>query len=186
MVSRNGKNQNSFYDPDIRATAGRKKVLVNLVNNLNKRRFDVTVLALFDGGVNKPFLKPWIKFRACMPHTFRGNIHVLKIFSPSQLYKHFIHENYDIVVSYLEGPTARIISGCSDENTKMISWIHVEQLHEKKLLLALGQKKRQKNVTVNSIKTVCVAETVKMIFVGFFLMSKNVRCCTIHWNQIRL
>ena len=112
---------------------GAEKVLVNLVNNLNKERFDVTVLALFDGGVNKPFLKPWIKFRACMPHTFRGNIHVLKIFSPSQLYKHFIHENYDIVVSYLEGPTARIISGCSDENTKMISWIHVEQHNMKNM-----------------------------------------------------
>ena len=36
---------------------GAEKVLVNLVNNLNKEQFDVTVLALFDGGVNKPFLK---------------------------------------------------------------------------------------------------------------------------------
>ena len=31
---------------------GAEKVLVNLVNNLDKKRFDITVLTLFDGGVN--------------------------------------------------------------------------------------------------------------------------------------
>ena len=124
----------------------------------------MTVLALFDGGVNKPFLKPWIKFRACMPHTFRGNIHVLKIFSPSQLYKHFIHENYDIVVSYLEGPTARIISGCSDENTKMISWIHVEQHTRKEAAISFRTEKEAEKCYSKFHKTVCVAETVKNDF----------------------
>ena len=36
-------------------------------------------------------------------------------------------EHYDIEVSYLEGPSARVISGCQDANTKLVSWIHVEQ-----------------------------------------------------------
>ena len=160
---------------------GAEKVLVNLVNNLNKERFDVTVLALFDGGVNKPFLKPWIKFRACMPHTFRGNIHVLKIFSPGQLYKHFVREKYDIVVSYLEGPTARIISGCSDENTKMISWIHVEQHTRKEAAISFRTEKEAEKCYSKFHKTICVAETVKSDFCGIF---PHVQACEVLYNTL--
>ena len=62
----------------------------------------------------------------------RGNTYVMKLFSPEKLYKHFIGDNYDIIVSYLEGPTARIVSGCTNPNTKFVSWIHIEQ-HTKEL-----------------------------------------------------
>ena len=37
---------------------GAEKVLVNLVNNMDPTQFDITVLALFGGGVNEQFLKP--------------------------------------------------------------------------------------------------------------------------------
>ena len=40
---------------------GAEKVLVNLVNNLENSKFDITVQTLFDGGVNKQYLKPHIK-----------------------------------------------------------------------------------------------------------------------------
>ena len=34
-----------------------------------------------------------------------------------------IKDKYDIIVSYLEGPTTRIVSGCNDNNTKIINVI---------------------------------------------------------------
>lgn len=46
--------------------------------------------------------------------------------SPRQWHKWLIKEHFDIEISYLEGPSARIISGCTDATTKLISWIHVE------------------------------------------------------------
>ena len=39
---------------------GAEKVLVNLVNNMDRNKFDITVMALFGGGVNEQFLKPEI------------------------------------------------------------------------------------------------------------------------------
>lgn len=36
---------------------GAEKVLVNLVNNMDCEKFDITVMALFGGGVNEQFLK---------------------------------------------------------------------------------------------------------------------------------
>ena len=103
---------------------GAEKVLVNLVNNMDPENFDITVLALFGGGVNEQFLRPHIHYRTVFKKVFPGNSHLMKLFSPKQLHQWFIKEHYDIEVAYLEGPSARVISGCPCKDTKLISWIH--------------------------------------------------------------
>ena len=100
---------------------GAEKVLVNLVNNMDRSKFDITVQVLFKGGVNEQFLKSDIKFKYYYKKQFRGNSKYLCLFSPEKLYKKFIKEKYDIIVSYLEGPTARIVSGCTNPNTKLVN-----------------------------------------------------------------
>lgn len=111
---------------------GAEKVLVNLVNNMDKSVFDVTVMALFGGGVNESFLSSDVRYQVVFKKTFPMNSHILKLCSPERLHKAYIREKYDIEVSYLEGPSARIISGCSNPYTKLVSWIHVEQ-HSRKV-----------------------------------------------------
>lgn len=39
------------------AHGGAEKVLVNLVNNMDKTKYDITVMTLFDVGVNRQYLK---------------------------------------------------------------------------------------------------------------------------------
>lgn len=112
---------------------GAENVLVNLVNNIDHSRFDVTVIALFAGGVNESRLSPRVHYKTIFKKTFRGNSHIMKLFSPKLLHKLFIKDKYDIEVSYLEGPCARIISGCDDENTKLVSWIHCTMHSEKEV-----------------------------------------------------
>ena len=111
---------------------GAEKVLVNLVNNMNKEIFDITVMALFGGGVNEKFLNPDVRYQVVYKKTFPMNSHIMKLFSPTTLHRAYIREKYDIEVSYLEGPAARIISGCPDRATKLATWIHVEQ-HSRKV-----------------------------------------------------
>lgn len=105
---------------------GAEKVLINLVNNLDKKKYDITVQTLFDYGVNKKNLNPEIKYKYIFKKVFRGNKHFLKLFSPRFLFKRMIKEHYDIIVSYLEGPTTRIVSGCLDKKTRIINWVHTE------------------------------------------------------------
>lgn len=109
---------------------GAEKVLVNLVNNMDRSKFDISVTALFGGGVNEQFLKSDIHYRSIFSREFRGNSHVMKLLTPRQLHKLFIRENYDIEVAYLEGPSARIISGCQAKETKLVSWIHCTMQRE--------------------------------------------------------
>jgi len=103
---------------------GAEKVLVNLVNNMDRSKFDITVMTLFGGGVNEQFLSKDIRLINCHPKAFPGNSHLMKLLSPQQLHKLYIKEHYDIEVAYLEGPAVRIISGCPDPNTKLVYWIH--------------------------------------------------------------
>lgn len=105
---------------------GAEKVLVNLVNNIDRSKFDITVMSLFGGGVNEQFLKPHIHYIKIFKKEFKANSKIMKLFSPKFLHKFCIKGTYDIEVSYLEGPSARIISGCSDSNTKIVSWIHTK------------------------------------------------------------
>ena len=106
---------------------GAEKVLVNLVNNLDREKYDITVLTLFDEGVHKKSLMPHITYRSFGRHQFRGNTYLFKCFSPTFWWKRIIGDaRYDVAVSYLEGPTSRILSGCTDQRTRLISWLHSE------------------------------------------------------------
>lgn len=161
-----------FLIPSL-SQGGAEKVLVNLVNNMDKTKFDITVQVLFAGGVNEQFLSPDIKFKYCYKKTFRGNKHYFKLFSPKYLYKKFIKEHYDIVVSYLEGPTARIVSGCTD-NAKLVSWIHVEQHTQSRLSCSFRSFEEAKRCYNRFDNTVCVSEYVKNDFCSILDFKKPI------------
>ncbi len=149
---------------------GAEKVLVNLVNHLDRSRFDITVISLFGGGVNEQFLRSDIHYKTVFKKSFRGNSHVMKLFSPELLHRMFVKEHYDIEVSYLEGPSARIVSGCPNRDTKLVSWIHVEQ-HTKELA-AKAFRSYEESVRCyrRFDRTVCVSEYVKKDFLSIYPM----------------
>ena len=162
-----------FFIPNL-AQGGAEKVLVNLVNNMDTEKFDITVQTLFAGGVNEQFLKDYIKYKSCFKITFRGNSQILKLFSPEFLYKRFIKEKYDIIVSYLEGPTARIVSGCTDKDTKLVSWIHVQQDSKEIACYSFRNYDEAFKCYSKFNKTICVSEYVKENFIDNFNVKKPI------------
>lgn len=149
---------------------GAEKVLVNLVNNMDLSKFDITVMAMFGGGVNEQFLKKTIRYQTLFSKAFPGNSHIMKLYTPEQLHRFFIKEKYDIEVSYLEGPSARIISGCPNKDTKLISWIHVEQHKKESAAKAFRSYKESVECYKRFHKTVCVSEAVKKDFHALYSM----------------
>ena len=162
-----------FFIPTL-MHGGAEKVLVNLVNNLDELKYDITVQTLFDVGVHKKSLNNNIKYKYIFKNLFRGSTTFFKLFSPKYLYKRYIKEEYDIVVSYLEGPTARIISGCPFKDTKKVAWIHIE-LNDSKMI---SNGFRSYNEAINCYssfnKIICVSETVKEVFVNNSKINKNI------------
>lgn len=140
---------------------GAEKVLVNLVNNIDSTQFNVTVQTLFDVGVYKDKVNKNVRYIKGFPFMFRGNSHFMKLFSPRVLYKLLIKEEYDIVVSYLEGPAARIISGCPTNKTKKIAWIHTQMLSESKYIEGFRNRKEADYCYSMFDKIICVSNDIK-------------------------
>lgn len=142
---------------------GAEKVLVNLVNNMDKKIFNITVKTLFDVGVNKQFLNKEVNYEYFFKKIFKGNSHVLKIFSPKFLYQKIVKNKYDIIVSYLEGPTARIIAGCSDDAV-LISWIHCTMHDEREFSIGFRNFSEACNLYKKFDQCVFVSDEVKNSF----------------------
>lgn len=167
---------------------GAEKVLVTLVNNLDKSKYDVSVISLFGGGINEQYLSDRVHYRFIFRKMFPGNRHVLKLFTPVLLHKLFIKEKYDIEVSFLEGPSARIISGCPNETTKLVSWIHVQQQTLKALASSFRSEAEAKRCYDRFDRIVCVSDYVKSDFTGILNYQKpaNVLYNPVDSEMIRM
>ena len=143
---------------------GAEKVLVNLVNNMDREKFHITVMALFGGGVNEQFLSKDIRLIVCHKKAIRGNSHIMKLFTPRQLFGFYIKEHYDIIISYLEGPSARVVSGCTDPNTKLVTWIHCTMCSTEQLEGAFRSGKEAVACYNRMDAIVSVAGTVREAF----------------------
>lgn len=160
---------------------GAEKVLVNLVNNMDRNKFDITVIVLFGGGVNEQFLKSDIHFHAVWPKEVPGNSKLMKFFSPQKLHQKCVRERFDIEISYLEGPSARIISGCTDKTTKLVSWIHVEQ-HTMDILASSFRNEKEARECYNRFdQTVCVSKYVHDDFLQLLDFKKP---CRVLYNTV--
>ena len=160
---------------------GAEKVLVNLVNNMDPEKFDITVTALFGGGVNEQFLKPHIRLRTIYKHMIRGNSHLMKLLTPKQLHRMYVKEHYDIEVAYMEGPASRVISGCTDPGTKRVSWIHVQQNDMRGLSYAFRSEAEARECYDRFHQVICVSEYVLQDFTGILGYQKP---CRVLYNTV--
>ena len=171
-----------FLIPSL-AGGGAEKVLVNMVNHLNCKKYDITVQCLFDVGVNKQYLASHIHYKFIFKKIIRGNTHIFKLFSPRFLFKTFVKEEYDIVVSYFQSPTTRIVAGCPNPKSKLVQWVHNE-FHDRKMIVSCYRNELecielQKRYNAN----VYVANTVKEIYLRTFPelreSQKNIVLCNV-------
>lgn len=134
---------------------GAEKVLINLVNNLDEKKYDITVMTLIDRGVLKKDLAPHIHYRTTLrlkekmddintsgsllnkPSKIKNIlIKLYTIFwkyTPTKiLYLLFVKEKYDIEVAFLEGISAKFIAGSANKYSKKYAWIHVDLINQTK------------------------------------------------------
>ena len=129
---------------------GAEKVLVNLVNGLDRQKFDISLRTLFNWGPNRDLLLPDVKYSYWVNKNIPANSHWMKIWTPEQLYQKIIPEDFDIVVSFLEGPTARVVGGIPIKSgvTKTVSWIHTPILTEQKFSEGFRSKEEDRKSVV--------------------------------------
>ena len=152
---------------------GAEKVLVNLVNNMNKSQFDITVLSLFGGGVNEELLNNNVKFICSFRKAIPGNSKLIKVIPPKILHNYLVKKKYDIEVSFLQGPVSRIVSGCSHKDTKLINWVHTDFNSKKTALTGYRNLREAQACYSKFVAHAFVSKTVMNSFLQYYPQKKQ-------------
>lgn len=155
---------------------GAERVLVNLANNLDKTKFDVTIQTIFDIGVNLQDLHDDVKYKPGLKKQIKGNVFLFRMIPRSVLYNILVGKNsdYDIVIGFLEGSVSRIISGCTNKDSKKIAWIHTDERNESYVCYAFGGKRKAEKCYNKMDNIVCVSKSVMDGFKSILEINTNI------------
>ena len=102
---------------------GAEKALVNLANNLDPQKYDITVETMFGDGVNAKSLKPHIHYVSKKAPCPKGISVILKFIPARWLYRFFIgNQEFDLIIAFMHGAPVKVISGA--KNSRRIAWLH--------------------------------------------------------------
>lgn len=156
---------------------GAEKVLVDIVNNLDKDKFDVTLQTICDVGIYKDALNEKVRYKTIIKsknifwRKVMGHV-LLKRMSPRHFYKMYVDDNYDIEVAFLEGIPTKILA--ASDNPNKFAWVHID------LYNYYGQTKMFRSVQQNAgcykrfKKIFCVSQSAKEGFKKRFGFDENV------------
>ncbi len=161
------------------AGGGAEKVLCNLVNEMDRSRFDITVQTLWPADPGS-FLKPGIRYRCCYSGRSRLNRDRSRLEAAAGVtYPLHIRDHYDLEVAYLEFGSTKILSRSNNKHAKKIAWVHSD----------LAKKLQGKEDTLPKIarqyaaydKIVCVSQTARDSFVRLFGRAED---CHVLYNTV--
>lgn len=161
---------------------GAERVLVDMANELSKRDFDVTVLAIIGCGTFENRLSDSVRYKSIVNikcgFLRKVLIYLLSfVLPPSVVHRLFVGNGYDYEIAFLEGVPTKIIGASLNKQSKKYAWVHID------LYNTFGLEKVHRNLDEHR-KTygkfdeiVCVSETVKNAFFKRFGLYDNVRVC---------
>lgn len=154
---------------------GAEKVLADITKNIDKNKYEITVMKMYEGDFYRKDIEKNAKFRNftfCFEEKnhsyikkfllkFRGLIYRL----PANIqYRLFIREKYDIEIAFLEGAAVKIIANSSNRKSRKYTWVHVDlekQHWSKQYFKNLEQEIKAYKVFD---KCFCVSDTTREAF----------------------
>lgn len=146
---------------------GIEKVTLDIVNNLDPEKYDITVQTFWYGGHCQSLVNPNVKV---IPFFFkryvRGIIRLIAYLPPKMLYRLFVRGKYDVEIAASDGGAAKVISGSTNKNSRKICWVHMDVVER-------GSKLREfRN-----------ADTARPIYEKFDLIAPVSRSCAEKFKQ---
>ncbi len=120
---------------------GAEKVLVDLVENIDKSKFNITVMTTLAGGVYEESIRKNVAYKTIFPNKFSTNNLIGKIINkingnlrhyainyvPQKLIHFlFVGNKYDVEIAFLEGHATKFIAASTNQKSKKIAWVHTD------------------------------------------------------------
>lgn len=116
---------------------GAEKVITDIVRNINKDKYDITVVTVTDSGIYNDEISKHCTYKSILStnnkNLFNRIIYKIKyklIYKlPCKLiYKFVINDKYDIEIAFVEGFATKFIATSSNKRSKKIAWVHVDPI----------------------------------------------------------
>ncbi|WP_158638536.1 glycosyltransferase [Metabacillus litoralis] len=160
---------------------GAEKVLIDLVNNLNPNKYEITVISLFKKSIYSDYcfqfdeeFKHHVKYKYLIDNTsilrYQFFNYLYAHLSKRNMYRYLIKDEFDVEVAFYEGWPTEFVSYSTQDSYK-IAWLHTDQkrLYEN-LLTSKIEEKNSIYRTFNQV--VGVSEGVCKSFINIFPNSK--------------
>ena len=124
---------------------GAEKVLINIVNNLPRDKYDITIFTLFDGGDLSGQLSSRVKKISWFKKQYKGIYRLIRYLKPEEIYKKNIKEEFDIEISFKTGMPEKIVAASPNKKSVKIAWIHGDMAYQNYGLESHRTKQKQYN-----------------------------------------
>lgn len=157
---------------------GAEKVLVDTVNSLDQKKYQITVQTIFDEGIYKKYLNKNIRYKTIIKTKNKflkraATKILIKICGTKFMYNHFVSDDYDYEIAFLEGLPTKIISESTEQNIKKFAWIHTDLNAFPDSYYAYGSTEKEEFAYKKFDKVFCVSEGVKYVFLNKYGIEKG-------------
>lgn len=144
---------------------GAERVMVNLINNMDKNKFDITVGTMFADGVNRDMICDDVKCYCKNKLGIKGLSNIIKFIPSNVLYKYYVgKEKYDIVVAYMHGAPTKVVAGCNNKDIKTVTWLHYGNPKESSFFSFWNDQKKAFDAYASLDAIVGVSKSVTVAF----------------------
>lgn len=111
---------------------GAERALANLVQYIDKSKYEVTVKTIYDTGIYRETVKKYVNYSSAKLPVLRGMNYIFKLFPAKILHRIFVREKYNLEIAFLEGIATKIVSG-ADDGIKKAAWVRIDVSKYKKM-----------------------------------------------------
>ena len=150
-------------------SGGAEKILVDTVNNLPEKEWDITVYTVVDKGEYVKKLNKNIKYKSMIKIKSKLVSRIfltlfIKIIPEKLIYNFFVDEIYDYEIAFLEGMATKILSASTNKESKKIAWVHTDLVEYPDSFKVFGSENNEKKAYSKYDAIACVSEGVKEKF----------------------
>lgn len=116
---------------------GAEKVLVTLLKNLDRTKFEVTLGCVVDSGPYVDEVKPYVCYKRFLPNP--TNLKGLSLYAYKFKYKCiyqwlpfwlvyylFLPHDSDVEIAFVEGYATKLLAHSTNKKAKKIAWVHID------------------------------------------------------------
>lgn len=155
-------------------SGGAEILLIDILNNFDINRYEITLVTIFDGGALKNKIPSHIKYNYIFKNQFKGIYRILKFISPRWLYNKVIKDQYDVEISFKTGMPEKIIASSPNLKSKKIAWVHGDMSYQNFGVESHITKKLQKKCYEKFDKIITNSKICRQSFIDVIGIKKNV------------